>query len=165
MAENRSLFRTLREYFMANIYTPTSCITRPDVRANQFEIKASIIQMLPSFHGLSNEDPHSHLDDFLEICSTVRINNFGDDVLRLTLFSFSLKDKAKHWLKALDTVQIITWEGMQREFLKKYFLIGKINQFRKAIISFSQIEGKQFYETWERMKDLLRKCPHHQVPR
>ena len=36
---------------------------------------------------------------------------------------------------------------------------------RKAITSFSQIEGEQFHETWERMKDFLRKCPHHQVPR
>jgi hypothetical protein len=54
---------------------------------------------------------------------------------------------------------------MQREFLKKYFPIGKTNQYRKAITSFSQVEGEMFHETWERMKDLLRKCPHHQVPR
>ena len=61
---------------MPNTYTPASCITRPDVGANHFEIKASVIQMLPSFYGLSNEDPYRHLDEFLEICSTVRINNF-----------------------------------------------------------------------------------------
>jgi hypothetical protein len=28
-----------------------------------------------------------------------------------------------------------------------------------------QIEGETFHETWERMKDLLRKCPHHAVPK
>jgi hypothetical protein len=28
-----------------------------------------------------------------------------------------------------------------------------------------QFEGEPFYETWERMKDLLRKCPHHAVPK
>ena len=165
MADDHHLIRPLREYFMPNTYTPASCITRPDVGASHFEIKASVIQMLPSFYGLSNEDPYRHLDEFLEICSTVRINNFGDDAMRLTLFPFSLKDKAKHWLKSLETVRITTWEGMQREFLKKYFPIGKTNQFRKAITSFSQIEGEQFHESWERLKDLLRKCPHHQVPR
>jgi len=29
----------------------------------------------------------------------------------------------------------------------------------------SQFEGEQFHETWERLKDLLRKCPHHAVPK
>ena len=122
MAENQQITRLLREYFMPNTYTPASCIARPDVGVNHFEIKASVIQMLPSFYGLSNEDPYRHLDEFLEICSIVRINNFGDDTMRLTLFPFSLKDKAKHWLKALDTVRITTWEHMQRKFFKKIFL-------------------------------------------
>ena len=164
MVENQQMTRPLREYFVPNTYTPASCITRPDVGANHFEIKASVIQMLHSFYGLSNEDPYRHLDEFLEICSTVRINNFGDDALKLTLFSFSLKDKAKHWLKALETVRITTWVGMQREFLKKYFPIRKTNQFRKVITSFSHIEGEHFHETWERMKDLLRKCPTTRCP-
>ena len=52
--------------------------------------------MLPSFYGNTNEDPYKHLDEFLEIYSTVKIQNFTDDALRLTLFSFSLKDKAKY---------------------------------------------------------------------
>ena len=54
--------------------------------------------MLLSFYENTNEDPYKHLDEFLEICSTVKIQNFTDDALKLTLFSFSLKDKAKHWL-------------------------------------------------------------------
>ena len=87
MVDDHHLICPLREYFMPNTYTPASCITRPDVGVSHFEIKASVIQMLPSFYGLSNEDPYRHLDEFLEICSTVRINNFGDDAMRLTLFS------------------------------------------------------------------------------
>ena len=131
----------------------------------QYEIKFSIIQMLPSFYGLTNEDPYKHLDEFLEICSTVKIQNFSDDALRLKLFPFSLKDKAKHWLNSLDSITISTWDHLQREFLKKYFPIEKINQIRKAITSFSQLEGKLFHETWERLRDLIRKCPHHAVPK
>ena len=30
---------------------------------------------------------------------------------------------------------------------------------------FEHKEGEPFFETWERMKDLLRKCPHHAVPK
>ena len=40
----------------------------PPVEAAQYEIKSSTIQMLPSFYGLTNEDPYKHLDEFLEIC-------------------------------------------------------------------------------------------------
>ena len=66
----------------------------------QYEIRSSIIQMLPSFYRQMNEDPYKHLDEFLKICSTVKIQNFSDDALRLKLFLFSLKDKAKHWLNS-----------------------------------------------------------------
>lgn len=95
-ANDPPLTRQLREYFIPSVYTSPSCIRLPDVEATQYEIKSSIIQMLPSFYGLNNEDPYKHLDEFLEICSTFKIPNFTDDALRLRLFPFSLKDKAKH---------------------------------------------------------------------
>ena len=79
--------------------------------------------MLPSFYGNTNEDPYKHLDEFLQICSTVKIQNFLDDALKLTLFPFSLKDKAKYWLGTLDR-SIDTWTKMQKEFLKKFYPIG-----------------------------------------
>ncbi|CAN6445586.1 unnamed protein product [Victoria cruziana] len=122
--------------------------------------------MLPSFHGLENEDPYRHLDEFLDIYATVRISHIEDDALRLQLFPFSLKEKAKHWFKSLPTsVRIATWDDLQNEFLKKYFPISKTNHFRKAITTFSALEGETFHQAWERMKELLRRCPHHQIPR
>ena len=120
----------LRDHFIPTHYAPTSCIQIPNVGASQYEIKSSVIQMLPSFYGLNNEDPYKHLDEFLEICSTVKLQNFTDDALRLTLFPFSLKDKAKHWLKTLESIRITSWNQMQNEFLKKFFPIGRTNQFR-----------------------------------
>jgi hypothetical protein len=68
-------------------------------------------------------------------------------------------------LNSLETNSITSWAQMQHEFLKKYFTIGKTNQIRNAITGFSQIEGEPFHETWERMKDLLLKCPYHAVPK
>ena len=32
---------------------------------------------------------------------------------------------------------------------------------RRAIIRFTQAPGKQIHESWERLKELSRKCPHH----
>ncbi|CAN6455423.1 unnamed protein product [Victoria cruziana] len=122
--------------------------------------------MLPSFHGLASEDPYRHLDEFLDVCATVKISHVDDGALRLRLFPFSLKERARDWLKSLPpSVSIATWEDLQREFLKKYFPIGKTNHYRRAISLFSALEGESFHQAWERMKDLLRKCPHHQIPR
>ena len=152
--------KQMKEYFIPSNYQPSSCIRLPNVPASQYEIKSSTIQMLPSFYGKTNEDPYKHLDEFLEICSTVKIQNFTDDALRLTLFPFSLKDKAKHWLGTLGK-PIGTWAEMQHEFLKKFYPIGRTNTMRRAITGFAQLPNEQIHESWERLKELLRKCPHH----
>jgi len=73
-----------------------------------------------------------------------------------------LKDKAKAWL---DTkTNIITWDQMQKEFLKFFFSIGKLISLRCAITTFSQNKNKQLHESWERFKELLWSYPHHEVP-
>jgi uncharacterized coiled-coil protein SlyX len=54
---------------------------------------------------------------------------------------------------------------LQQVFLKQYFPIGRTNDTRRAITSITQYEGEPFHETWERLKDLLRSCPHHAVPK
>ncbi|CAN6456057.1 unnamed protein product [Victoria cruziana] len=128
----------------------------PLVGVNQYEIKASTINMLPSFHGFASEDPYHHLDEFLDVCATVKISHVEDNALRLRLFRISLKEKARDWLKSIPpSVSITTWEDLQREFLKKYFPIGKTNHYKRAISIFAALEGKSFHQAWERMKDLL----------
>ncbi|CAN6440141.1 unnamed protein product [Victoria cruziana] len=158
--------RLLREFFVPSDYDHGSGGVGPLVGPNQYEIKAATINILPSFHGLATEDPYIHLDEFLDICATVKISHIDDGALRLRLFPFSLKDRARDWLKSLPpAVSIETWEDLQREFLKKYFPIGKTNHYCRAISLFTALEGESFHQAWERMKDLLRKCPHHQIHR
>ena len=36
---------------------------------------------------------------------------------------------------------------------------------RRAICEFSQGSGEVFYEAWERLRNLLRQCPHHGIPK
>ncbi|KAF7812340.1 uncharacterized protein G2W53_033316 [Senna tora] len=155
--------RPLKEYFTPSKYDSPSSTRLPEIGANQFEIKPSIIQMLPSFYGLSSENPYKHIDEFLEVCSTFKLPNVSEDAIRLRLFPFSLKDKAKHWLTTRDN--IATWDQMSKEFLKKYFPAGKLTKLRQEITNFSQLDNELFHETWERFRDLLRSCPHHEVPK
>ncbi|CAN6447723.1 unnamed protein product [Victoria cruziana] len=104
--------RLLREFFVPTEYDQVVGSVGPLVGACQYEIKASMINMLPSFHGLASEDPYRHLDEFFDVCATVKINNIEDSALRLRLFPFSL-EKARDWLKSLPpSVSVATWEDL-----------------------------------------------------
>ena len=93
--------KTLRELLSPITTNPPSCIVLPATTATHFELKTQIIHLLPTFHGLDREDPYMHVNDFLEICATCKFRNFTNDSVRLRLFPFSLKDKAKAWLNSL----------------------------------------------------------------
>ena len=54
-----------------------------------------MIQSSVHFYGLANEDPNAHIANFLEIYDTFKYNGVSDDAIRLRLFPFTLKDKAK----------------------------------------------------------------------
>ena len=127
--DSREPPRQMKKYFIPSTYNPSTCIHLPDISASHYEIKSTTIQMLPSFYGNTNEDLYKHLDEFLEICSTMKIQNFIDDVLRLILFPFSLKDKAKYWLGTIGR-PIQTWTEMQHKFLKKFYPIGRTNTIK-----------------------------------
>ena len=62
--------RTLMEYAQPSIEGTASCIKKPEVHANQFELKPSYVNMIQNsvqFHGLPTEDPNLHIAYFLEI--------------------------------------------------------------------------------------------------
>ena len=97
-----------------------SCIIDP-INANNFNFKPSMISLLPKFHSLDCENPYLHFKEFEEVCSTFHDQSFNEETIRLKLFPFSLKDKAKTWLNSLRPRSIGTWQEMQTEFLKKFF--------------------------------------------
>ncbi|GAB2291885.1 hypothetical protein Dimus_038180 [Dionaea muscipula] len=65
----------LHAHFIPNVYDIPSCIELPAIAAPNYEIKPGTIQSLPSFTGLSQEDPYNHLSDFLSISFTLKITN------------------------------------------------------------------------------------------
>ena len=105
--------RTMCDYIKPSLTETESSIVRPAVAANTFELKPNTIQMIQQFvqfDGLQDEDPYAHLANFLELCDTFKINGISDDSIRLRLFPFSLRKKAKQWLNLLSRGSITTWE-------------------------------------------------------
>jgi hypothetical protein len=89
--------RTLRDHMNPTRTSAPSCIVFSP-NASHFNFKPYIIQLLPSFHGLDLENPYLHLREFKEVCNTYNDSNCSINTIRLKLFPFSLKDKAKIWL-------------------------------------------------------------------
>ena len=64
-------------------------------------IRPYLVPLLPQFHGMENENPYTHIMDFEEVCHTFQEGTASIDLMRLKLFPFTLKDKAKVWLNSL----------------------------------------------------------------
>ncbi|XP_068666390.1 uncharacterized protein [Aristolochia californica] len=73
------------------------------------------------FSGSPLDDPNIHLAMFLEIYDIVKINGVTEDTIRLRLFSFSLRDKARGWLQSLQPVSITSWQDLAEKLLAKFF--------------------------------------------
>ena len=56
-------------------------------------------------------------------------------------------------------------ERYGRYIFRKYYSLGKTSTVRRAIHEVSQGSGEVFYEAWERLREILRQCPHHGIPK
>ena len=81
--------------------------------------------------------------------------------MRLKLFPFTLKDKAKIWLNSLRSRSIRTGTDSQAEFLKKFFSTHRKNGLKRQISNFLVKENEKFYECWESYMEAINVCPHH----
>ncbi|XP_019240668.1 PREDICTED: uncharacterized protein LOC109220665 [Nicotiana attenuata] len=159
--------RILRDYARPDRFNCESSVRKPPVAANNFEIRTSLIQTIQQsciFTGDTSEDPHSHLIDFLELVETAKYNGVPPEAIKLRLFPFSLKGDAKTWLRSLPQGPIMTWDQMTQKFLNKYFSPAKTTKLRQDISNFLQTDTESVYQVWERLKAMLRKYPHHDIP-
>ena len=147
MANDRD--RAIRDYAVLTPQAIHPGIVRPDVQADNFELKPVMFQMLQTvgqFNGLPSEDPHLHLKLFLEVSDAFKIAGASQEALRLRLFPFSLRDRARAWLNSLPPDSITTWNDLADKFLMKYFPPTKNAKLRNEITSFHQLEDESLYD-------------------
>ncbi|GJS72704.1 reverse transcriptase domain-containing protein [Tanacetum coccineum] len=135
----------------------------PAILAENFELKVGLLTLVTSsqFHVFKKDDPHSHIRWFNKITSTLKYKNVPHEAIKLMLFSFSLKGATRIWLKKEPPRSIHTWEDLASKFVNYLFPPLKTTNLKNDIMNFQQRFDETFSEAWDRFKDLLRKCPHH----
>jgi len=118
------------------------------MEVNNFELRPALISMVQKFQfgGSPMEDPNLHFSIFLEVCDTLKLNGVSIDAIRLWLFPFSLKDKARAWLHSLPPDSIRTWDELTIAFLAKFFPPSKTTSLQNQITTFTQREDELLYE-------------------
>ena len=155
---NPNANRTMRDHIHPPRVSAPSCIVPP---ADDVAVRPYLVPLLPTYHGMENENPYTHLRDFEEVCTTFKEGMMDMDLLKLKAFPLTLKDKAKTWLNSLRPITIRNWAELQAEFLKKFFSAYKTNNLKRQIYTFAAHEGEKFYQCWERFMETSNACPHH----
>ncbi|XP_060960732.1 uncharacterized protein LOC115723603 [Cannabis sativa] len=165
LADDRA--RAIREYATLVFNELNPGTVRPEIQAPHFELKPVMFQMLQrvgQFSGSPMEDPHLHIRSFFEVSDSFKQQGVSEEALRLKLFPFSLRDRARAWLNTLPPDSVTSWNDLAEKFLRKYFPPTRNANFRSEIMSFQQLEDETASDAWERFKELLRKCQHHGIP-
>ena len=129
MERNLNAFRSMRNHIHPSRMSAPSFIV-PQIQ--KMVIRPYLVPLLPTFHGMENENPYSHIREFEEVCNTFKEETATVDLMRLKPFPFTLKDKVKFWLNFLRPRSIRNWIEIQAEFLKKFFSTHYNKQLGKA---------------------------------
>ena len=151
-------YRSMRDHIHPSRVSAPSCIIPP---AEEVAVRPYLVPLLPTFHGMENENPYTHIRDFEEVCTTFKEGATDMKLLKLKAFPLTLKDKAKIWLNSLRPRTIRNWAELQVEFLKKFFSVHKTNNLKRQINTFSTHDSEKFYQCWERYMETISACPHH----
>mgnify|MGYP005814057425 CR=1 FL=1 len=75
----------------------------PATSAEFCEINAALLNLVmkDQFAGLPSEDASTHLNSFVDLCDMQKEKDVNNDVVKLKLFPFSLRDRAKTWFSSL----------------------------------------------------------------
>ncbi|KAJ9551268.1 hypothetical protein OSB04_015313 [Centaurea solstitialis] len=159
MAEDE---QTLRQLATQDVAQTPICIRYPTGNQN-FALKTGLVHLLPTYHGLENEDPNKHLKQFHIVCLSMKPAEVSEDLIKLKAFPFSLKDRATDWLYSLPPNSVETWNQMARLFLDKFFPASRAANLRREICSIKQRDVETLHEYWERFKHLCVSCPQHGI--
>ena len=102
------------------ISTPIAPITD----AESCEINAALLNLVMKdpFSGLPSEDAATHLNNFVDLCDMQKKKDVDNDIVKLKLFPFSLRECAKTWFSSFPKNSIDSWNKCKDAFSLSIFL-------------------------------------------
>src|SRR3954470_12018960 len=137
-------------------------IAPPATSAPSYEIKPALLNLVMKYQfSGAGDDAALHLNNFIELCDMQKYKEVDGDIVKLKLFPFSLRGRAKEWLQSLPKNSIDSRDKCKDAFIGKYYTPTKIIQLRSNIMNFRKLDNEHVAQDWERMKSLVNKCPTH----
>nr|GEY22430.1 reverse transcriptase domain-containing protein [Tanacetum cinerariifolium] len=89
--------RTIEEPLQAPTEGYGEAIVILKINADHFEIKTNLLQLIQAnpYHGFKRENPHTHINNFKRITSTLKFRDVPNDVIKLMMFPYSFKGNAR----------------------------------------------------------------------
>nr|GEW70523.1 reverse transcriptase domain-containing protein [Tanacetum cinerariifolium] len=124
MADNH----TMEELLQAPTEGYGEAIVVPEINADHFEIKTNLLQLVQAnpYHGFERENPHTYINNFKRITSTLKFRDVSNDVTKLMMFSYSLEGNSRVWYDEEPPNSILTWEDLVNKFVNQFFLLRKL---------------------------------------
>src|SRR3954469_18734854 len=152
--------RLLGDYGGANAPVGRMKIVNQSVDVAHFQLHPATIRQLEKkpFSGRINEDANKHLQRFLTMTASLKIEGHSEEAKKLVMFPFTLADDAEEWFYSLPAGSITTWQQMESTFLTEYFPAAVYIRKRYDIVNFKQKEGESLGDAYKRFKRLLVAC-------
>ncbi|GJV17775.1 reverse transcriptase domain-containing protein [Tanacetum coccineum] len=97
------------------------------------------------------------------VVPAVLANQFELRVGLLNLVTaISFHGAAQTWLEKEPPNSITTWDDLVSKFVNQFFPPSRTTSLRNDITNFQKKYSETFSVAWERFKDLLKKCAHHE---
>ena len=157
--------RLLGDYGRQNNPAVRLTIVNQPVNVAHFQLHPSTIRQLESkpFAGKINEDANKHLQRFLTMTTSLKIDGHSEEAKRLVMFPFTLSEDAEEWFYSLPAGSITTWQQMETAFLNEYFPASVYIRKRYDIVNFKQKDGETLGDAYKRFKRCLVACPTHNL--
>ena len=141
-----------------------STLFAPLTDAESCEINTALLNLVmkDQFANLPSEDAATHLNSFVDLCDMQKKKDVNNDVVKLKLFPFSLRDRAKAWFSSLPKIVLIHGTSAKMLLSLSIFLPLR-SSLRNDIMNFKQLDHEHVAQAWERMKLMIRNCPTHDL--
>nr|GEX05705.1 hypothetical protein [Tanacetum cinerariifolium] len=87
-----------------------------EINADHYEIKTNLLQLVQAnpYHCFERENPHTHINNFKRITSTLKFRDVPNDVIKLMMFPYSLEGNDRVWYDKEPPNSILTWEDLNQ---------------------------------------------------